>query len=231
MERKLFLLILISLIISGCVGSDSNVKKQTIDPEIFNTKFNYQATPNNEGSLWPGDSVRTGMIFQDRKARYLGDSITVVISEDISAVGKSDTNSAASDKNSYGIPYIFGKSGINYHNKDWSHFLETSRKNEFKGAGTVSRSNKMSAKITAQVIEVLPNNNLRIAGKKYITINGEQQYILLTGIVRGDDIAADNTVLSAAIADAQIEYNGKGILSSKQTRGWASVLLDMIWPF
>ncbi len=231
MKRNLLFCLIISFIIAGCLGSDKNVMKQTIDPKIFNTKFDYKPPSNNEGSLWPGDSIRSGMLFQDRKARYLGDTVTVIVSEDISAVGTANTNSEATNENYYSIPYIWGQSGKNYHNKDWSNFLKTKRENTFKGKGSVSRSNKMSAKITAQVIEVLPNGNLRIAGKKFITINGEQQYILLTGIVRPDDIKADNTVLSQSIADAQIEYSGKGILSAKQKRGWASVILDLIWPF
>ena len=231
MKRNLLLCVLISFIIGGCLGSDKNVMKQTIDPKIFNTKFDYKPPANNEGSLWKGDSIRSGMLFQDRKARYLGDTITVIVSEDISAVGTANTNSEASNENYYSIPYIWGHSATNYHNKDWSNFLKTKRENSFKGKGSVSRSNKMNAKITAQVIEVLPNGNLRIAGKKFLTINGEQQYILLTGIVRPDDIKADNTVYSQSVADAQIEYSGKGILSAKQKRGWASIILDLIWPF
>jgi len=231
MKNNIFFLLVVILMLNGCLGSDNNVMKQTIDPKIFNAKFDYKPPTNNEGSLWPGDSIRSGMLFQDRKARYLGDTITVVISEDISAVGKADTNSEATNENYYSIPYIWGQSATNYHNKDWSNFLKTKRENSFKGKGTVSRSNKMSAKITAQVVQVLPNGNLQIAGKKFITINGQQQYILLTGTIRPDDIKADNTVMSEAIANAQIEYSGKGILSAKQKRGWASVILDLIWPF
>ncbi len=214
----------------GC-GTYSNVKKETINPNIFKTKFEYHPSHQTEGSLWPGDKVRSGMLFQDRKARYLGDTVTILISEDISAVGKADTQSDASNENYYSIPYIFGQSGTNYHNRDWSNFLKTKRSNTFKGKGSVSRSNKMTAKITAQVVEVMPNGNLRVAGKKFITINGEQQYLLITGVVRPDDIASDNTILSEKLADVQIEYNGRGILSAKQKRGWASILLDLIWPF
>ncbi len=227
---KCLLLLTIPVFITGCM-SNNNVKKETINPNIFKTKFDYHPTHQTEGSLWPGDKVRSGMLFQDRKARYLGDTVTVLISEDISAVGKADTQSDASNTNYYSIPYIFGQSGANYHNRDWSNFLKTKRSNNFKGKGSVSRSNKMTAKITAQVIEVMPNGNLRIAGKKFITINGEQQYLLITGVVRPDDIASDNTILSEKLADVQIEYNGRGILSAKQKRGWASILLDLIWPF
>ena len=230
--KKLFLLLFLSLFFFwGCAGDNNNVKKQTIDPKIFNTKYNFKPPVNNQGSLWPGNSVRSGMLFQDRKARYLGDTVTIIVSEDISAVGKANTNADASNENSYSIPYIFGHKAVNYHNRDWSNFLKTSRSNKFKGAGTTSRSNKMSATLTGQVIEVLPNGNLRVAAKKFLTINGEQQYILLTGIIRPEDIASSNVVYSKNIADAQIEYNGKGILSRTQKTGWASILLSILWPF
>lgn len=89
----------------------------------------------------------------------------------------------------------------------------------------------MNATLTGQVIEVLPNGNLRVAAKKFLTINGEQQYILLTGIIRPEDISSSNVVYSKNIADAQIEYNGKGILSRSQKTGWASILLSILWPF
>jgi flagellar L-ring protein precursor FlgH len=231
MKRFLLLLFLSLFFFWGCGTSNTYVKKQTIDPKIFNTKYSYKPPSSNSGSLWPGNSVRSGMLFQDRKARYLGDTVTIIVSEDISAVGKANTNSDASNENSYSIPYIFGQKGVNYHNRDWSNFLKTQRTNKFKGSGTTSRSNKMKATLTGQVIEVLPNGNLRIAAKKFMTINGEQQYILLTGIIRPEDIASDNIVYSKNIADAQIEYNGKGILSRSQKTGWASILLSILWPF
>jgi flagellar L-ring protein precursor FlgH len=230
--KQLILLLFISLLFFwGCGENNSIVKNQTINPNLFNKKVNYSPPSSTEGSIWPGDSVRTGMLYQDRKAQFLGDTVTIVVSEDMSAVGSANTDSNASNENSYSIPYIFGHNAANYHNRDWSNFLKTSRTNKFKGAGTTSRSNKMSATLTGEVVEVMPNGNLRIAAKKFLTINGEQQHILLTGIVRPDDISSDNVIYSKNIADAQIEYNGKGVLARSQKVGWASILLSILWPF
>ena len=81
------------------------------------------------------------------------------------------------------------------------------------------------------VREVFPNGNLYIEGKKEIIINNERQYIILSGVIRPEDIQTDNSITSDLIADARIEYSGRGVLADKQRPGWAGRILDYVWPF
>ncbi len=231
MLRILLMFVFLAFFLIGCAGGNQNVQIKRINPSIFDTKVHYKVPEHSsEGSLWPGDNVRQGKLFEDRKARYLGDIVTIVISEDISAVGKADTDINGKNEDSYSFPYIGGKDASKW-SRNWKLFLKNTRSNKFSGKGQTSRSNKMRAVIAARIVEILPNGNYRIAGKKFITINGEKQYLYVSGIIRPDDIKFDNTVDSKYIADVQIEYSGKGVLAAKQKTGWGTKILNLLWPF
>ena len=102
---------------------------------------------------------------------------------------------------------------------------------QFTGQGTTSRNETVTAKVSARIIQVLPNSNLVVRGSQEILVNNEKQYITIQGVVRPADIATDNTVLSTYLADARIEYTGQGDLTAKQRQGWLTRALDKIWPF
>ncbi len=85
--------------------------------------------------------------------------------------------------------------------------------------------------IAGRVVKVLENGNLLIEGRKQVTINDEDQYIVITGIIRPQDVSPDNTVDSKNIADARIIYTGAGVVTDKQRPGWGTRILDWIWPF
>ena len=228
---KIIILLFLIIISYGCAGSNKTVEIKKINPSVFETKIHYKSPEHlSEGSLWPGDSVRQGKLFEDRKAHYLGDVVTIVISEDISAVGKADTDINGKNEDSYSFPYIGGKDASKW-SRNWSLFLKNTRSNKFSGKGQTSRSNKIKAIISGRIVEILPNGNYRIAGKKFITINGERQYLYISGIVRPDDIKFDNTIDSKYIADVQIEYSGRGVLAAKQKTGWGTKILNLLWPF
>ncbi len=89
----------------------------------------------------------------------------------------------------------------------------------------------MSATITARVMDVMPNGNLAIEGKREIYVNNEKKEILLQGVVRPKDIAFDNTISSTQIADAKVIYTGIGVVGEKQRPGWGARLFDFVWPF
>jgi flagellar L-ring protein precursor FlgH len=102
---------------------------------------------------------------------------------------------------------------------------------QFTGQGTTSRNETVTAKVSARIIQVLPNSNLVVRGSQEILVNNEKQYITIQGVVRPADIANDNTVLSTYLADARIEYTGQGDLTAKQRQGWLTRAIDKIWPF
>jgi flagellar L-ring protein precursor FlgH len=109
--------------------------------------------------------------------------------------------------------------------------IDVKYKSNYKGSGTTNRKDNMTAQISARVIQILPNGNLVIRGSREVTVNYEKQFIILQGVIRPEDITPENTVLSSYIADAKIEYKGKGDISRQQRKGWGSRFLDVIWPF
>jgi flagellar L-ring protein FlgH len=109
--------------------------------------------------------------------------------------------------------------------------IDASSKNKFNGKGATSREGTLTGTISVIVTEVLPNGDLRIEGRRDVTVNSEKQLMTIAGIVRRVDVDTKNTVLSSAIADAKIEYSGLGVLDDVQRPGWLVRVLDWIYPF
>ncbi len=101
----------------------------------------------------------------------------------------------------------------------------------YTGGGAINNSNSLTATAAVVVTDVLPNGNLVIEGRRVIMFSGETQYVVLRGLVRPLDIAPDNTVQSANIADARLEFSSEGQLTDAQKRGWFSKLYEMLRPF
>jgi len=181
------------------------------------------------GSLWQASS--TGLV-EDLKARRRGDIITVVISEQASASKQASTGTKRGSSMSAGMPKLLGleKTPV----KSWAdlaQLLSVSFDSKFDGAGSTSRQETLQATISAKVIDVIPNGNMMIEGRRNVKVNNEDQIIVLTGTVRSRDVSSDNTVSSALIADARINYSGKGVISDRQSPGWLMNLFDKFWPF
>lgn len=189
--------------------------------------------PSSINSLWSD----TASLYEDVKARRLNDLVTIKVVENISGSGKADTNASRDSSLDAGIDDLFGAPlDFNYKNF-WGHgyaFSPTAKgsmKDEFKGTGETTREGKLIGTITAKVVEVMPNGNLVLESRKEITINNEKQFFVLRGMIRPDDVAADNTILSSKVADAQVYFVGKGVVQDKQSPGWLVRLLDKVWPF
>jgi flagellar L-ring protein precursor FlgH len=197
------------------------------------------AAQSSANSLW-SDS---GNLFEDRKARRLNDLVTINVVESLSGSGKADTDTSRESTLDFDVTNFLGMNkDFNLHNvfglkdlyKDANVFepaISTTSKSKHKGAGDTNREGTLIATVTAKVIEVMPNGNLVLEGRKELTINNEKQILVLSGMVRPDDISADNTVVSSKIADAQVYYVGDGVLQEKQSPGWMVRTLDYIWPF
>ncbi|WP_136514996.1 flagellar basal body L-ring protein FlgH [Geomonas edaphica] len=210
--------------LAGCAHESAEVTTPSFDQQIPAPQMNYAS-----GSLWQASS--TGLA-EDVKARRRGDIVTVVISENASASKKAATGTSRDSSISAGIPKLLGleKTPI----KSWAdlaNLLSASNSSKFDGAGSTSRQETLQATISAKVVDVIPNGNLLIEGRRNVKVNNEDQVIVLSGTVRGRDISADNTVNSALIADARISYSGKGVISDRQKPGWLMNVLDKVWPF
>jgi len=220
--RAVFLMIITSMA-AGCSSHMKTVKTEIPVPQ--EPTVVHEKTP---GSLWPGERSNN-MLFADRKARYLNDIITVVVDEDSSGKNKADTKTSRDSSTTAGIAGITQASPD--HRILSKYELGGSSTNELKGKGETSRDGTLEARISARVVRVMENGNLVIEGKKQVTINAEDQYIILSGVVRPDDISSDNVVSSQYIADAKIVYTGEGVVNDKMRPGWLTRIVDWVWPF
>lgn len=166
-------------------------------------------------SLWGGESL-----FTDKKARRVGDLVTLIIVEQAEATHSASTGSSKGANLNIG-PFT----GII---ADFPT-LGAAASDRFEAGGTTRRGGSLRAQMTAKVVEILPNGNLLIEGRQGISINDERQELIVSGIVREQDIRADNTVLSTYLADAQITFTGTGAIGNKQTPGLLTTLFG--WLF
>ena len=171
--------------------------------------------------------------FSDIRAHRVGDIITVEIVENSKAEKTNDTKASRTTEFKAGIPYLLGyqNSLIPGYNSGDEHMIGADFKSAFDAKAELTKEDTMTAAIGCTVMEVLPNGNLIIRGQREIQVNGETQFIYLTGTIRASDVDTHNTVMSTKLADARIEYTGRGVLSDKQKPGWLTRLLDIIWPF
>ncbi|MBI5063029.1 MAG: flagellar basal body L-ring protein FlgH [Desulfatitalea sp.] len=193
----------------------------------------YVASAATDGSLWRERS-ELAELFVNPKARRVGDILTIKIVENSSATNKASTNTDRSSSMSAGMEAFFNLEK-NYP-ADQPFFnpfsaVRGSIDSQFEGAGATQRSGALSAYMTAQVVEVLPNGNLIIEGNREVRVNAENQMITLTGMVRPRDITSDNVIQSTYIADARIAYSGTGVLNDRQRPGWFTRIMDKVWPF
>ncbi|WP_225071639.1 flagellar basal body L-ring protein FlgH [Desulfuromonas sp. CSMB_57] len=225
----LFLTLTVGLLPTGCTA----IPPKTRDPAASAAIARQVPIerPATAGSLW---TENRGSLFRDTKARQIGDLVTVAIYEQASASKQAATSSARNSSNAAGITNFFGLES-NLSNLggaiDPTKLVNTSYSNSFDGSGSTSRKEDLVATLTAQIVEELPNGTFRIEGGKTVTVNNEDQIIVLSGIVRPTDISAQNIVNSRHILDADISYRGKGVISDKQHPGWMTRILDHVWPF
>jgi len=232
MKRFLHITFILSIlsIAAGCATPEPKKIRVTDIP------VRSSDTPASRGSIWPGETSRN-TLFQDLRARNVGDIVTIKITEKTSAIKEATTSTSRSSSMDAGIQKFFGmplKFGMNDflgQGQPFSPEVQSSYDAGFDGAGTTRRSGELSAVISARVVDILPNGNLVLQGKKDTIVNNELQYVVLSGIVRPEDINEQNTVLSTMISDARIEYSGRGVVADEQRPGWFRRVLDNAWPF
>lgn len=189
-----------------------------------------------EGSIWPGDT-NNNLLFIDAKAHDVGDIVTVVIDETATSSQKASTDVGKSSTLDMDWTALFGLDrnlGVNNFLGSADPFdprvTATAARNS-KGDGTTTREGKLSAKISVIVTQVFPNGNFAIEGTRSITVNHEEQIVVLRGIIRQVDIDFDNTISSRYIANASISYAGEGVVADEQRVGWLTRALTYVWPF
>lgn len=184
-----------------------------------------------EGSLYNDQAMN---LYQDNRAHQIGDILVVNIVETSSGKKTAKTKTERESTVSGDLTYLFRFANW-MHLKDpnipGSQTIGANLTNDFEGDGETERDSTLTATISARVIDKTMDGNLIIRGYREITVNNETQHIILSGMVRPQDISPDNTIRSSHIADARIEYSGVGVLAEKQQPGWLARTLDVVWPF
>ncbi|MCB9478828.1 MAG: flagellar basal body L-ring protein FlgH [Deltaproteobacteria bacterium] len=184
-------------------------------------------------SLWV-DNNQSNWLYSDHKARHINDVVTVQVVEESDAKGKAKTKTDKTSTIGAGVDGFFGAEQLAARrnpNLKLDTLVGAKTGTKFDGKGETSRSGSLVTTISCLVVDVLPNGNLVVRGERSLTINGEDINMVLTGIVRPRDIASNNVVVSTMIADARIEYFGKGVLADKMNPGWFTRAFEKVWPF
>lgn len=182
-------------------------------------------------SLWKEGASRS--MTADKRASVVGDILTIIVQENNSASKDQNTRtSKESGLNAAIEAFLYSPeaSGLLTHNGKMPA-IKLNAKQNFEGGGRISNAEKITARIAVRVVDVLPNGNLVIEGTRQTAFSGESQDAILRGVVRTEDIAANNTVFSYNVADATIKYVSKGTVSDNQRKGWFTRVWEKVTPF
>lgn len=182
------------------------------------------------GSLW-----RSGpeSLFGDRRAKTLGDILTVVIELDEEAEIKNDTRRRRSGSEDVSVSAFYGLPALidNAFDIDLDPSVGIESDGQSAGSGRVKRDEEITLRVAASVVEVLPNGHLVIAGNQEIRVNFELRNLQVAGIVRPEDISRRNEITYDKIAEARVDYGGRGQITDVQQPRYGQQVLDVVLPF
>ena len=221
---------LLVLALSGCGGlsfgkyaPEAPIASQPLPP----------SPPPQDGALWTGRQPN-GLV-SDSRPTNVGDLVTISITETAKASEIANTKTSRDSGVKVGISSLFGLSfpmkAFSNKDLDVETALEGTVGNVSKGEGKTERQSSFTSFLTARVIQVLPNQNLVIQVRRHLRINNETEVLLLTGIIRPQDIDRNNVIPSTKVAEARVTISGFGVISDKQRVGWFQRIFDHVWPF
>jgi flagellar L-ring protein precursor FlgH len=226
--KTICLLVGIAFLVCACTPAS---KQSTPMPSLDALPESDIDEKESPGSLYQPSNAN--YLFADNRANRVGDIVLVEINEDPTAESGADTTAEKTTNTNIGVDNFMGKEKVlgAFGDVGGSIFGATSE-TSLEGTGTTERNYEIeNAVVAARVVRVLPNQLLQVEGGKKIRVNEETQIIVVRGLIRSRDINANNMIKSEQLANAHIEFYGKGILSDKQRPGWLTRILDNVWPF
>ena len=253
--KKIASALTIALLLSGC-GSVGRLKQVGKAPKLSATEEVYageiepslgefgSARPNGtrqegqgQGQVSSASLFRAGggALFQDQRAARLGDIVTIRINIQDKATVDNSTTRTRTNGETAGLGALLGLENplkkILPGDNDTSKLVDAKSTSSSNGTGNTSRSEQINMTMAAIVTQVLPNGNLMVRGKQEVRVNFELRELVITGIVRPQDIARDNSIRHSQIAEARVIYGGRGQLTDVQQARWGQQIYDALFPF
>ena len=212
-------------VLSGCATTERMVH----DPRFAPAAPSASAPPQQvDGSIFRAGHDMA--LFEDMRARRVGDIITIQLSESTNASKSASTATKKENTLDMASGTLLGRTPSLGGADPLSNSLATNR--DFAGQGSSSQSNSLSGSISVTVVQVMPNGNLVVQGEKVMNLNEGDEYIRIRGMVRPVDISSDNTVSSTKVANAEIIYSGNGAVADSNRMGWlARFFQSALFPF
>ena len=218
---KILWISIMTLLLGACATvPPSNVHQ----PMTARPAPRYELAANN-GAIF--QSAYSRPLFEDRRARFVGDTITIRITENTSASTKSNNKLDKSNSAKASVTAMDRLPGQSFLGMN----LNASSSNAFEGKGEAANNNVFSGSITVTVIDVLPNGNLLVSGEKQLAVGHEQEFVRISGVVNPSFVDAANSIDSSKVADARIEYKSAGQVSDAQVMGWLARFFLSVMPF
>ncbi|CAL4322922.1 Flagellar L-ring protein [Buchnera aphidicola (Eriosoma lanigerum)] len=223
LKSKICIITSVFLILNGCSSIPHDDQAQIM---INHSKKIYSTIPNN--AIMQESNNQS--LFEDYRAHNIGDTMTIVLQENVSASNSSSENIIHNGNSNLGLttfPNLFNI--INNNSKSRAEF-NSSGKNEYSGKGSSTAKNIFTGIITVTVENILPNGNMEVIGEKTIKINKGTEKIRFSGIVNPKTIGNNNSVISTQVADAHIEYLSNDYVNKNNHMGWLQRLFFKIAP-
>ena len=219
-QNKNLFIFLATVFLTSCashVEDRASIDFEPIIPENMNLPNNN----SNSGGIYNESSG--GLFATDRRAGQVGDILTVALSEDFTASKSQSATSAKSDSFKVDLPNLLDPAGD-------QALLDSGAETSFSGSGSAAQTNSLRGEISVTVMRVFSNGNMEIMGQKKLHLNNGNEYVRLSGMIRPQDISANNVVQSSRIANAKIAYLGVGDIADTGQKGWLSRALASISP-
>lgn len=183
------------------------------------------ASPANNGAIFQVGYSKP--LFEDRRARLVGDTVTIKITESTSASAKNSNKVDKSNAQKASVSALQGLPGKNMLGLNMAADSSTA----FSGKGEAANNNAFSGNITVTVIDVMPNGNLLVSGEKQLSIGEEMEFVRISGVINPSFVDFSNTIESSKVADARIEYKSSGQIAEGQFMGWMARFFLNVLPF